>query len=133
MENLRTFVELVGAFAAEQGLSPATIAEPELELAVEEALVNVFRYAYRDREGDAAVACRRDRSGKMIEVEITDWGTPFNPLKAPPPDLTPILEERRIGGLGILLIEELADEVRYRRDGNRNILSIRFALDREKK
>jgi len=58
-------------------------------------------------------------------VEVSDNGKPFNPLDHPEPDLNQPLEERPIGGLGIHLIRKFVDQLAYRRDAGRNILTLR--------
>lgn len=100
----------------------------EVELALEEALVNVFRYAYPGEGGDVTVICRVE-DGRMVVV-ICDRGIPFNLLDVPGPDISADVEERRVGGLGVYLIRRMADDVRYRRDGDRNLLELTFARER---
>jgi serine/threonine-protein kinase RsbW len=53
-----------------------------------------------------------------VEIEVRDRGAPFNPLEHPPPDTGLSLDERRPGGLGILLVRRIMDHTAYeRRDG----------------
>ncbi len=62
---------------------------------------------------------------EVITVEIADDGRPFDPLtEAPPPDLTSDLENRQPGGLGLHLVRTLMDDMHYRRDQGRNILTL---------
>jgi serine/threonine-protein kinase RsbW len=46
------------------------------------------------------------------------------------PDVTADVDERKIGGLGVFLIKKLKDEVRYRRENNRNILNLTIKKDK---
>jgi len=64
-----------------------------------------------------------------LKVEVIDDGRAFNPLEVPAPDLSLAMRDRPIGGLGIHLLRELADEVKYeRRDGtNRFLLTKRLS------
>jgi anti-sigma regulatory factor (Ser/Thr protein kinase) len=94
----------------------------EIELAVEEALVNIFNYAYPDGPGEVEVNCRADQD--HFAIEIIDSGIPFNMTSLPDPDLAADVDERRIGGLGIFLIKRVVDEVKYCREAGRNILSL---------
>ena len=59
-----------------------------------------------------------------ISVAIQDNGMPFNPLKMADPDTTSILEDRAIGGLGIMLVKTLTDKFEYNRKGNKNQILI---------
>ena len=93
----------------------------KVELASEEALVNIIRHAYKETAGVVEINIQKVK--KQIEIEIRDNGPSFNPLKQEIA-FNPMasLEEREIGGLGILFIRQYMDEVRYRREGNANIL-----------
>jgi len=57
---------------------------------------------------------------------ISDQGAPFNILEVPDPDVTGDISDREIGGLGVFFVKEMVDEARYRRKGNRNILTLIF-------
>jgi anti-sigma regulatory factor (Ser/Thr protein kinase) len=61
-----------------------------------------------------------------LTVEIVDEGPPFDPLARPDPDITLDLEDRQPGGLGILMIRQFTDDVAYRREDGRNVLTIRM-------
>lgn len=95
----------------------------EIEIATEEALVNIFHYAYQEQEGDVEISCKTEH-GRAFIIEITDTGMPFNPLSVSEPDTTLDVAERQIGGVGVFLIKKLMDDVIYRRDGNKNILEL---------
>ena len=62
-----------------------------------------------------------------LSVEVADQGVEFNPLTAPPPDVTSDLESRTVGGLGILLLKTLAPSATYCRDRDWNRLTFRLS------
>ncbi|MDE3045607.1 MAG: ATP-binding protein [Verrucomicrobiota bacterium] len=96
----------------------------KVELASEEALVNIIQHAYKNTEGEVDIEIK-EGEGNRIEIEIRDSGPPFNPLKQKTTfDPLASLEEREIGGLGILFIRQYMDDVRYRRDGSANVLTL---------
>jgi serine/threonine-protein kinase RsbW len=99
----------------------------KIELACEEALVNIISYAYQTNPGKIKISC--EKNGKRFEVALRDRGTPFNPIDAEinPQFDTPV-NERKVGGMGIFLIRKTIDEVSYRREGDINILSLAFNL-----
>jgi anti-sigma regulatory factor (Ser/Thr protein kinase) len=97
-----------------------------VELALEEALTNVCNYAYDGEAGDVEARCILDDVSDGLVVEIIDSGKPFNPLDAPEPNLTPEVERRQMGGLGVLLISKIANDVRYQRLENQNLLRLFF-------
>lgn len=118
ISNLSPLVEFVGSHAEKFGLDPARVSE--IMLAVEEAAVNVFNYAYPYGTGEVGISCTG--SGDTFIIEITDSGIPFDVLSLPDPDTTSSIEERNIGGLGVYFIRQLMDEVSYRREDGKNIL-----------
>lgn len=104
---------------------PADLEMP-INLALEEAVVNVMQYAFDDGK-EHEINVEAERKEKEFALTITDEGRAFNPLEAPEADITLKAEERSIGGLGIHLIRSLADEVTYRRENGQNILTMHFA------
>jgi serine/threonine-protein kinase RsbW len=119
--NLRKLIEFVSHFAKEKGFSRKRI--QEITLAVEEALVNISKYAYPDENtGEVEVRCKMDNDARLV-VQISDTGVPFDIRYFPEPDLNGNISDIKIGGLGILFIREMVDEVQYRRDRESNILT----------
>ena len=108
-------------FAGKCGLTQKRIGE--LELATEEAVVNVIRYAYPKGSGTVEARCGVDENDRII-IEIVDTGTPFNPLSQSKPKLTDDVDERKIGGLGIFFIRMMMDHVKYRHENGKNILTL---------
>jgi serine/threonine-protein kinase RsbW len=89
-----------------------------LQLAVEEACANVIEHAYGGHGGEFHV--RFEASARDVTITVHDNGRPFAPNEVSEPNLTLPLEERRIGGLGLYLMQQLMDEVRFGfgEDGN---------------
>ena len=115
---LRLARSIVNSCCREFGISKAD--SRAIVSALNEALTNVMRHAYRgDRTRPILIACRRVGAG--IELEISDHGREFDPVThpSPPPD------ELRVGGRGLFLIRESVDELRYFRDGDWNRLRMR--------
>lgn len=95
------------------------------KIAIDEAAANVCGYAYPDdRTGTVTLKCLYERKKRIYSVIISDSGVPFNPILAPKAKLDGTAEERKIGGLGIHIIKELTDDVRYRYSGGKNILTM---------
>jgi anti-sigma regulatory factor (Ser/Thr protein kinase) len=98
----------------------------EIRLIAEEALTNVVKYGYGRPERPSVLAeLSVEVDAEDVRLEIRDGGTPFDPLSQPSPDLEAPPETKKEGGLGIYLLRSLADEVRYRREGGANVLSLR--------
>ena len=98
-----------------------------LKLAMDEIVANVVSHGATGRPGGRIdVWFWRDHD--TVEVRVEDDGLPFDPLSRPDPDVSGPLEERQPGGLGIVLVKGLLDDVRYERT-TRNILTLRKGLD----
>lgn len=64
----------------------------------------------------------------LVEIQFIDEGRPYNPLNAAEPDVTLPVEQREVGGLGILMTKKSMDAVEYRFEDNKNILTIKKYL-----
>ncbi len=99
----------------------------QLNLALEEAVVNVMNYAYPGQTDMPIVLCAStDEGTDGIVFRLTDNGVPFDPTQAEMPDVTLSAEERNIGGLGIFLVEQLMNRVAYEREGESNVLTMEW-------
>ena len=96
----------------------------QIRLAVEEAVVNVMDYAYPPEvSGDITVQVASD--GQWLTFVITDSGVAFDPTEKERADITQSVEDRPVGGLGILLVRELMDSINYERTDCRNVLTLK--------
>lgn len=102
----------------------------KLRLAVEEAVVNVIKYAYPSgRHGSIHVAFMTD--GRQLKITITDTGVSFDPTTIAKVDTSLSAKERKIGGLGVFLVREIMDSINYERVDDRNILTLTKKLEKE--
>jgi serine/threonine-protein kinase RsbW len=121
MKSLQKTITFVSSFAKGQGFDPQRL--NEIELCVEEVLVNIFAYAYPGAPGEVEISCRSGPEGALT-IEIVDSGIPFNILSTDDPDISLNIDERHVGGLGIYFVKQLMDRVEYRRENNKNFLSM---------
>src|SRR5580692_1971125 len=104
LEKLDTIMGWVRAHIEGMGFSPSD--SRKIQLAMEEALVNVILYAYKDGKGPVELICNQYPKDR-IAFTIMDKGPSFNPLlQQPKPQLESSLEEREEGGLGIFFIRQ---------------------------
>ena len=102
----------------------------QLRLAVEEAVVNVIDYAYPvGTEGDITVKIMSD--GQRLYCQIIDSGVPFDPTAKEKADTSLSVEDRQIGGLGILLVREQMDSINYERTDGKNILTLIKKIEKQ--
>jgi len=120
LEKLGDMLKFIEDGARSRGLDDKKI--NQVKLASEEILTNIINYSYPDKNGDVQITYKPGQA-EGLEVEIVDWGIPFNPLEQSAPDINVPLEQRKIGGLGIYLVRNIMDEVNYKRQDSRNILT----------
>ncbi len=113
------FIEKIGE---DMKLDPSLVMS--LNLAMEEAVSNVIFYAYPKGETDHTIEIIFSKKGIRLTFEIRDTGVEFNPLAKPDADITLSAEDRQIGGLGILMVKNIMDSVEYRRENDKNILTM---------
>ena len=100
-------------------------AQTQIDLAIDKLFTNIVSYAYAPGEGKATVRFEFDEATRMASITFIDCGVPYDPLAKPDPDVTLSAEERPIGGLGIFLVKKTMDAMEYRREDDRNMLTIR--------
>lgn len=98
-----------------------------LNLVLEEAVANIINYAYPKDEHESIYLSARMHEDSIVLV-LTDTGKEFDPTMAPGVDVTLSAEERQIGGLGIFLIRQIMNEVRYERIDGKNVLTLEKKL-----
>lgn len=95
----------------------------KVNLALEELVINIMDYGFA--EGDHEIDITLISEDHRLIIEIADSGKAFDPLQdAPVPDVNAPAEERPIGGLGIYLVRNMMDDMQYRREGDRNYLTL---------
>ena len=99
----------------------------DIELAVEEAVINIIQHGYRGIEG--TILIKSDFYGDCLTLTIEDQAPRFDPTQLDMPDLSADLEERPIGGLGIHLIKSLADEIKYEFRDGKNVLILKKMMN----
>lgn len=118
LDELTRVQEFIGGQLEEAGCPMK--AQMQIQIAVEEIFVNIARYAYGPEGGQAIIRCEAASSPGQVCIEFEDGGRPFNPLEKEDADTTLSAEERKIGGLGILMVKRSMDQVAYAFERGRN-------------
>ena len=126
LAEIRDFIQEVGEKIQIPGRTLANT-----KLAVDEACTNVVKHGYKGQTGFIEVIV----TGNMREfhIEIRDQGQGFDLRNVKSPDLKIYVENRKRGGLGVFLMNQLMDEVRYRAGTDGNILTMSKRLGRRRR
>ena len=117
---------LVEAFGEAEGLEPGAVFS--MNLALDEVVTNVIRYAHGDQGGQHPIVVRLALERDVLTAQVEDDGRAFNPLDQPAPDIGAAIGERPLGGLGIHLVRSMMTSVEYRREDGRNVLTMKKKL-----
>lgn len=124
--ELERLAGAVDGFVAAAGLPPEIAFR--LNLCFDELITNTVSYGYPDG-GRHTIRVRLEADGRQIRAEIVDDAAPFDPFtEAPPPDLDSDVDTRRVGGLGVFLVQRSVDRAGYRRAGGRNLVHLTLTV-----
>ncbi len=98
-----------------------------IKLAVDEICSNIIIHGYKDMEA-GWIELRVKIENNDLLMEIEDQGHPFDPVTFNEPNLSDELDEREIGGLGIYFVKETVDDLIYKREENKNRLTLKMKL-----
>ena len=120
----------VAAFIAETGMRAGVPPGPcqKLALLVEELFTNTVEHGHR-LESDEPVRVELEVEPGRFTMTYEDTAPPHDPFAGvQQPDETADVEERPVGGLGVLLVATLARDIEYRRVENKNRIRLVMAL-----
>jgi anti-sigma regulatory factor (Ser/Thr protein kinase) len=122
--------EAVQAFVDEEleRLECPMATQIQIDIAVEEVFVNIAHYAYNPEVGKATIRVEIIDDPLSIVMTFMDNGIPYDPLAKEDPDVTLPAEERKIGGLGVYMVKESMDDVKYEYRNGQNILTLRKSI-----
>ena len=119
--DLAAIREFVAQAGHDLGLDEEMI--PDLQLAVDEICANVIEHGYNGQCGEIEITIEPVPDG--VQTQVRDWGVAFEPQKVPVPNVTEPLEQRRLGGLGLFLVRQMVDDLRFEFDAQRgNIVTM---------
>lgn len=126
VENIGAVTDFVNAQL--EALDCPMKAQMQIDIAIDELFGNIAQYAYNPDVGEATVRVEVAEDPLSVIITFIDGGMPYDPLTAADPDITLAAEERSLGGLGIFMVKKSMDEIAYRYENGRNILTIRKNL-----
>jgi sigma-B regulation protein RsbU (phosphoserine phosphatase) len=108
------------------GLSRHALPRPllhDVHLVIEEIATNVLSHG-NSGHLPPTLEVIASVDGHQLVLEFTDDGLAFNPLAQAPPDLEADILDRPIGGLGVFMVQELAERIEYARTRGLNVLKV---------
>ena len=123
VNEIRTATEFVNRQLKEIGCSEWF--RIQVDIAVDEILGNIARFAYGRNTGSATVRFDTENDPRNIVLTFIDRGKPYDPLTAAVPDISLPAKERSIGGLGLFMVRKIMDDVSYSYRDGQNILTVR--------
>ncbi|MCD6205001.1 MAG: ATP-binding protein [Candidatus Marinimicrobia bacterium] len=124
--EIKRVCDAVADFNRQHSLSEKIIFT--FHLAIDEILTNIISYGYTD-QNDHNIDIPYSLEKNQLKLKITDDGNPFDPTQAPKPDLKSDLEHRKIGGLGIYLIKNMMNDIKYSSENGKNTLVLTKKCD----
>src|SRR5258708_40006588 len=123
--QLASVTEFVGKAARDASFNENDMLA--VDLIVEEIFLNIAIHGYKDGPpGPVAIHCDSPGAG-VLTIRFQDWAEEFNPLAAnnSPAHQVP-LNQRNVGGLGLVVVKNIAESITYQRIEDTNHLSIRM-------
>lgn len=116
-DNLALATDYLDSFLDGAGCGPKI--RIALETVVEEVFMNIVHHS-----GASVAELTVEKEGDDIVLRFSDDGVPYNPLLRGDPDITLPLEQRAVGGLGILMVRRMTDRQTYSYENGRNLLTL---------
>jgi serine/threonine-protein kinase RsbW len=120
MSGLNEILDGIAILLEEQGFPFELISD--VQLATDEAVTNAILHGYDGKEGEVRVVAEADDQEVIIIVE--DRAPAFDPVSFVSRDVSKDGEDRPIGGLGLILIRNVMDEVSYEHRDGKNIFTM---------
>jgi anti-sigma regulatory factor (Ser/Thr protein kinase) len=123
LSELKGLNAKLAEFLDEHGITGS--AAYAVNLAIDEPVVNVMRYAYVE-DDTHFIDVELVIDGKQVILRIEDDGRPFDRRRGPSLDLH--AEDREAGGLELVLVLDMVDVLKYRREEDKNCVEVRVHL-----
>jgi anti-sigma regulatory factor (Ser/Thr protein kinase) len=121
MQELTHVIQVVNVFLEPRELQSKLVYA--VNLILEEILVNIIKYGYDD-EDSHEIEVRIGVEEEEVALTVIDDGKEFNPLTIPRPNHSMSAMDRIEEGLGLQFVRHMRNAMEYRREGDKNILSI---------
>jgi sigma-B regulation protein RsbU (phosphoserine phosphatase) len=124
IKNYKQFYNWLHAFCQQHNINEELT--NKIDMCAEEIFANISFYAYPEKSG--MIEAVLTKSADSVILEFTDEGVEYNPMEKPDPDIDLPPQDRPLGGLGIYMVKQMSDSINYKRENNKNILTMVFNL-----
>ena len=116
----KTFPCTSEGLIAAQGFLECQCDEPKPAIILDEIVSNIVRCS-----GASGFSIGIERSDAGLTMVFSDDGKAFDPTReVAEPDISASVADRGIGGLGIFMVKKMSKSVAYRREGDKNVLTV---------
>jgi len=95
-------------------------------ISVDEIFTNIVTHGYTSsaEEKELEVSVSFDDSEAMLHITFTDHGAAYTPVKRNVEEIRERVKKHIIGGLGLYLVFQMMDNLKYVRENDCNVLTI---------
>ncbi len=111
----------------ERELKACSVSEEQaglMILAVDEICANLIIHSH-GRDASKELEIKFHVLHDAFLFEVYDTGKPFDPASIAEPDIASIVNEKRKGGLGLMLVRRIMDSIELRNENNRTVYRLR--------
>lgn len=114
ISNDTRFLSLMRDFTARmiRASEVSRVEESKIILAVDEAVTNIIEHGYESQK-DGTIEMEIEADLERFKVTIRDSGKEFDPSSIKDPDMYDHVKKGKKKGLGIFLMRQIMDEVKY--------------------
>lgn len=124
--NIPLAIGFVNKFLFENNINPVD----KFDIVIDEILSNISNYAYQNPGNSITLICDYNKLQNEISLTFKDSGFAYNPLNAAKPNIKVPVEKRPIGGLGLLIVKNIIDDMQYIRKNEENILTLKKIINK---
>lgn len=95
----------------------------KMVLAVDEVCANLIIHSY-NCDPKETIELSIDVENDCITFEIIDRGLGFNICNYKEPSLTEVVKEKKKGGIGLMLVRRIMDDIEFRRERGQSVCKL---------
>ena len=122
LDELKRLTAFVDDISEELHLSSEL--QMNLNLVLEEMVVNIISYAYPEGS-TTTIGLLAECDGRELTFMLSDQGRAFDPTLRKIADMSANPAERNLGGMGIVIVKNIMNEVSYQRLDGKNLLTMK--------